>query len=134
MLRNYITVAWRSIVRNKLHTGINVAGLAVGMATCILIMLWVKAELGFDRFHQDGDRIFRLCHELTLGGGTRDIATGSALPARRTCSRASCPADSSSWSESHGRLSAGRDSCWRMNRAAIFIPNRETKSWRSSVS
>ena len=77
MLRNYFTVALRNIVRNKLHTGINVTGLAVGMATCILIMLWVADELGFDRFHEDADHIYRLCHELTMGGRTLKVPTGS---------------------------------------------------------
>ena len=76
MLRNYFTVALRNIVRNKLHTGINVTGLAVGMATCILIMLWVADELSFDRFHQDADHIYRLCHELTMSGTTMYTPTG----------------------------------------------------------
>jgi len=77
MLSNYITVALRNFRRHKGHTFINITGLAVGMATCILIMLWVQDELSFDRFHQDADHIYRLCHELTMGGSTIHTPTGS---------------------------------------------------------
>ncbi|PWB76089.1 hypothetical protein C3F09_01215 [candidate division GN15 bacterium] len=76
MLRNYLTVALRNIVRNKLPTGINISGLAVGMATCILIMLWVADELSFDRFHQDADCIYRLCNELSMSGTVIHTPTG----------------------------------------------------------
>ncbi len=77
MLRNYITVALRNIRRHKAHTFINVIGLAVGMATCILIMLWVVDELSYDRFHQDADHIYRLCSELTMSGSTLRVPSGS---------------------------------------------------------
>ncbi len=77
MLRNYIKIALRNIRRNKAHTFINITGLAVGMATCILIMLWVADELSYDRFHQDADHIYRICSELTMGGSTRRVPTGS---------------------------------------------------------
>ncbi|UCC44815.1 MAG: ABC transporter permease, partial [Candidatus Zixiibacteriota bacterium] len=77
MLRNYMTVALRNIIRHKGHTFINITGLAVGLATCILIMLWVVDELSFDRFHQNGNCIYRLCHELTMAGTTRGAPTGS---------------------------------------------------------
>ncbi|UCE25395.1 MAG: ABC transporter permease, partial [Candidatus Zixiibacteriota bacterium] len=77
MLRNYLKIALRNIIRHKGHTFINVTGLAVGLATCILITLWVTDELSFDRFHQNADRIYRLCHQLTMAGTSRDAPTGS---------------------------------------------------------
>ncbi|MCW5912881.1 MAG: ABC transporter permease [Cyclobacteriaceae bacterium] len=64
MLRNYITVAYRSLWRSKVHSFINVAGLGLGIACCILIALFVKDEWTFDRFHTKADRIYRVwAHE-----------------------------------------------------------------------
>src|SRR5882672_748617 len=60
MLRNYLTVAWRTLLRNKLYFFINVSGLAIGISACLVIFLIVHFELGFDQFHPDGDRIFRV--------------------------------------------------------------------------
>ncbi len=77
MLRNYMTVALRNIIRHKGHTFINIIGLAVGLATCILITLWAVDELSFDRFHQNANCIYRLCHELTMAGTSRGAPTGS---------------------------------------------------------
>ncbi|HEX8332209.1 MAG TPA: ABC transporter permease [Segetibacter sp.] len=59
MLKNYLKVAMRYLTKHKGYTFINVLGLAVGIATCILIMLFVKSEWSFDRFHSKADRIHR---------------------------------------------------------------------------
>ena len=59
MIRNYIKVALRYLGKHKGYTIINVLGLAVGVACCILIMLFVRSELSFDRFHSKADRIYR---------------------------------------------------------------------------
>lgn len=59
MLRNYFKVALRYLARHKGYTAINVSGLAVGIAGCLLIMLFVKSEWSFDRFHAKADRIYR---------------------------------------------------------------------------
>ena len=59
MLRNYLKVAFRYLSKHKGYTAINIAGLAVGIACSILIMLFVKSELSFDRFHGKSDRIYR---------------------------------------------------------------------------
>lgn len=63
MLRNYIVVAWRNLLRYKLYSLINVVGLAVGMTCCILMLLWVQDELSFDLFHEKADRIYRIVTE-----------------------------------------------------------------------
>ncbi len=60
MLKNYFKIALRNLKRQKGYTFINVAGLAVGMACCLLILLFVRDELSYDRHHENADRIFRL--------------------------------------------------------------------------
>ncbi|MBN1940040.1 MAG: ABC transporter permease [Candidatus Aminicenantes bacterium] len=63
LLWNYVQVALRKIRRQKGYAFINIAGLAVGLACSILMMLWIAEETGFDRFHRDGDSIYRLITE-----------------------------------------------------------------------
>lgn len=60
MLKNYFKIAWRNIVRSKAYSILNIAGLSIGMACSILILLWVQNELSYDRFHPRADQIFRL--------------------------------------------------------------------------
>ena len=60
MLKNYLILAVRNILRHKVYSFTNIAGLSVGMACCILIFLWVNYELSFDRYHEKADRIYRL--------------------------------------------------------------------------
>jgi putative ABC transport system permease protein len=67
MIANYFKIAIRNIVRHKAYSIINIAGLSVGMACTILILLWVQYELSFDRFHQNADRIFRLATNFDVG-------------------------------------------------------------------
>ena len=60
MFRNFVKIAWRNLVRNKAFSIINIAGLAVGMASAILILLWIQNEVSHDRFHNNLDRIYTL--------------------------------------------------------------------------
>ncbi len=53
MFKNYLVITWRNIKRNKSFSVINITGLAVGMAACLLILLWVRDELSFNRFHEN---------------------------------------------------------------------------------
>ncbi|MCD2421332.1 ABC transporter permease [Niabella pedocola] len=57
MIKNYFKTAWRNLVRNKVYSLINILGLSIGMAACILILLWVQNQLSHDRFHKNLDRI-----------------------------------------------------------------------------
>jgi putative ABC transport system permease protein len=66
MLRNYLKVALRNIRRYKGYSSINIVGLAVGMACCILILLWVRDELSYDRFHRHGASIYRVLQDIHL--------------------------------------------------------------------
>jgi putative ABC transport system permease protein len=60
MLRNYLTTAFRNLLRNKVFSFINVFGLALGLACSILILLWVHDELTWDRFHPNIDQLYRV--------------------------------------------------------------------------
>ena len=67
MLHNYIKLAWRNIIKNKLYTLINVIGLSMGIAVCLLISLYVKDEFSFDRFQSRKNAIYRLVVDETSG-------------------------------------------------------------------
>ncbi len=60
MIVNYLKIAFRNMKRHKGYSFINIAGLAIGMAICILILLWVQDELNFDRFHENAENIYRV--------------------------------------------------------------------------
>lgn len=60
MLKNYLKIAFRSLFRSKTHSIINILGLGIGIACCILIVLFVKEEWTFDKFHSKADRIYRV--------------------------------------------------------------------------
>jgi putative ABC transport system permease protein len=64
MLRNYIKIAFRNLLRHKAFSFINIFGLSIGMACSILIFLWVEHELSYDRFHQNSENIYRITAEL----------------------------------------------------------------------
>ncbi|MFQ6104843.1 MAG: ABC transporter permease [Candidatus Glassbacteria bacterium] len=66
MIKNYITIALRNIERHRVYAFVNILGLAIGMACCILILLWVIDELSFDRYHKNADRIYRLCLDANM--------------------------------------------------------------------
>lgn len=63
MFKNYLIVTWRNVKRHKGFSFINVTGLAVGMAACLLITLWVRNELGFNRFHKYADDLYLVISE-----------------------------------------------------------------------
>ncbi len=83
LFKNYLKVAWRNIIRHKGYSLINIFGLAVGMACCILIALFVQHELSYDRFHENANRIFRLGVTLKLPIGDRgySIVRSDIVPA-----------------------------------------------------
>ncbi len=83
MIRNYLTVAWRNLLRNKTFAAINITGLAVGLATCLMIMLYVVHELSYDRYHAKADRIYRMTILGQIEGKDLKIAY-SSVPAGPT--------------------------------------------------
>ena len=60
MIQNYLKIALRNLRRNPGYSGLNIAGLALGLASAILILLYVQDELSYDRYHENADRIYRL--------------------------------------------------------------------------
>ncbi len=76
MLKSYLKVAWRAISNNKGLSALNIAGLAVGMTTAVLIFFWVTNELSYDCFHKDGDRIYRINTRTTDGNWVWEGAPG----------------------------------------------------------
>lgn len=83
MFVNYLKIALRNISRNKLYSMINIVGLAIGMAACLVIFLWVQDELSFDRFHSQADRIFRVERKIDFrdSHGQAPITAGAYGPA-----------------------------------------------------
>ena len=68
MFRNYLKIAFRNILRHKGYSFINITGLAIGMACCFFILLWVADELSYDRYHENANHIYRLCIDAETGG------------------------------------------------------------------
>ncbi|MDW3647192.1 MAG: ABC transporter permease [Bacteroidia bacterium] len=69
MLQNYIKMAWRNLIKNKGYTFINVFGLTIGLAGCLLIGLFVQDELSYDKKHPDAERSYRVYAERNGAGG-----------------------------------------------------------------
>jgi len=67
MFKNQIIIALRNLIRNKGYTFINISGLAIGIACCVLIMLYVLNELSYDRHYEKADRIYRVCTYGVIG-------------------------------------------------------------------
>jgi putative ABC transport system permease protein len=88
MIRNYLKTAWRSLIRGRSFSMINIAGLAVGMAGATLILLWLFNEISFDRFHVNRDRIYKVYAMTDIPGekhNTIDVVSqplGPAMKAR----------------------------------------------------
>lgn len=78
MIRNYIKTAYRSLLKNKAFTAINVFGLALGLTACLLIVLYVADELSFDRYNTKADRIYRVNEDLKLGNNAVKYALAMA--------------------------------------------------------
>ena len=74
MVKNYLKMAWRNLMKHKGHTAINILGLAVGMACFLLILFYVKDESSFDKFHKDYERIYRITEVNYADGGETMLA------------------------------------------------------------
>lgn len=80
MLKNYFKITWRSIRKNKLYSFVNIAGLTVGITSCILIGLFVFNELSYDRFNINADRVARVTMEYSSSGTVNQTAvTGTKV-------------------------------------------------------
>ena len=68
MLTNYFKIAYRNLLKNKVFSLINIFGLAIGMAACLLILQYVSFELSYDNFHEKGDQIYRVVNDRYQNG------------------------------------------------------------------
>ena len=82
MFRNYLIIALRNLKRQKTFSAINILGLAIGLGTCILIVLYIQDELSFDSWHAKGDRIYRVIRETKAGGQSDYLPYTSGALAR----------------------------------------------------
>ena len=86
MVKNYVKIAFRNILKYKVYSFINLSGLAVGMACCLLMLLWVKDELSYDSFYENADEIYRVIFtKRSVQGSSQDFigppAVGPSLKA-----------------------------------------------------
>ncbi|HEV3251469.1 MAG TPA: ABC transporter permease, partial [Puia sp.] len=92
MIRHFFQIAWRNLLKRKFYSLINITGLAVGMACCVLITLYVQNELSYDQYHSNRDRIYRVLQTFrsvqkneTLGAPTpEDFWVWGCAPVGRT--------------------------------------------------
>ncbi|MES2275893.1 MAG: ABC transporter permease [Bacteroidota bacterium] len=78
MFKNYFKIAFRNLLRNKGFSIINISGLALGIATCLLIVLYLQSQLGYDRYNEKADRIVRVVFNAKMQG--HDIKEASVMP------------------------------------------------------
>ena len=74
MIKNYIKIAWRNLLKNKTFSLINIAGLASGLACFIFITLYVADEIGFDTYNKNAERIYRINSDIVFGGNKLHLA------------------------------------------------------------
>jgi putative ABC transport system permease protein len=82
MFKNYLTVAWRNLFRNRVSSMINIGGLAAGMVVALLIGLWIHDEYSFDKYHRNYDRIARVM-QFQNSNGTRGFGYAMSIPVGR---------------------------------------------------
>jgi putative ABC transport system permease protein len=82
MFYNYLKIAIRNLKRNRIYSIINIAGLSIGLACCMLILLYNKDELSFDRFHKNAVNIYRITSESldSTGKSTEQVELPDARP------------------------------------------------------
>jgi putative ABC transport system permease protein len=78
MLRNYFTVAYRNLLKHKFYSLINLMGLAIGVASCLIILLYVVHETKYDRHHANADRLYRVDAEIKFGPNHLILAVAPA--------------------------------------------------------
>lgn len=77
MFKNYLKIALRNLKRDKIYSFINIFGLAIGIACCLLILLFINSEIDYDSFHEKADRIYRVNNELKYGSTELSMAVCS---------------------------------------------------------
>ncbi len=79
MLQNYFTTAFRNLIKNKIFSIVNIVGLSIGIATCLMISLYVNYELGYDKQVEDIENLYRVLYERVSETGEK-VQFASASP------------------------------------------------------
>lgn len=82
MFSNYLKIASRYLIMHRGYSFINISGLAIGMACCLLIFLFIEHEMSYDRYHENSDRIYRLALSGRFGGTSYESAAVAAPTAQ----------------------------------------------------
>ena len=95
MIKNFLLIAWRNLVKNKVNTLLNVSGLAIGVVVCLLIGVWLQRELSFDHFHPNKQQIFRLSNTFkseseSFSQAPSGPAFGAQLPKQLASVQSAC--------------------------------------------
>jgi len=78
MFKNHFKIAWRNLSRNRSHSLINLLGLAIGIACCLLIVIWVADELSYDTWNKKADRIYRVTADINFAGSHKQYSVTPA--------------------------------------------------------
>ena len=80
MLKNYFKIAWRNLKKNRLYAFVNITGLTVGIVSCLLIGVYIKDELSYDRFNDNADKMVRVTMDYSQGGAPQKTSlTGTKV-------------------------------------------------------
>jgi putative ABC transport system permease protein len=77
MIKNYLLISFRNLRKHFSYSLINIFGLGLGLATFILLMVWIQHEISYDKFHENSNRIYRASMEYSFGG---QVAKTSVSP------------------------------------------------------
>lgn len=80
MIRNYLKIALRNLSKQKMYSAINVMGLSIGLASCLLITMYILFELSYDRYHVKADRMYRIWREFNNPDGSVNLRLGPIAP------------------------------------------------------
>ncbi|MEL6537660.1 MAG: ABC transporter permease [Bacteroidota bacterium] len=78
MIRNYLKVAWRNLLKYRFYSGINILGMSVGIASVLLMALFVQHELSYDRYYEDAERLYRVDFSARMAGNDIELGATSA--------------------------------------------------------
>src|SRR4051812_15792756 len=81
MLKNYLKIAWRNLMKNKIFSLINILGLTIGITVCLMIFLFILNEFSVDNFHKQGKNIYRVMREVNNSTDAVPYLSGPYAPA-----------------------------------------------------
>src|SRR5215203_4316735 len=81
MIKNYLKIAWRNLMKNKVFSFINILGLTIGITVCMMIFLFIMNEFSVDKFHKNGDHIYRVMRGFEREGKLATVSYLSGMHA-----------------------------------------------------